>query len=92
MRFPNYFGEMVFWFGLWISAISAYPSLLAWGFGGLGFICIEFVMIGSSRRLELKQTGRYGADATYQAYARQTPILLPWLPLYSLRNQNLKRR
>jgi steroid 5-alpha reductase family enzyme len=89
VRFPNYFGEMVFWFGVWISAISAYQSLLAWVFGGLGFMCIELVMLDSSRRLELKQTGRYSADATYQAYARQTPILFPFLPLYSLRNLKL---
>ncbi len=86
VRFPNYFGEMVFWFGVWISAISAYQSLLAWVLGGLGFMCIELVMLGSSRRLELKQTTRYGADATYQAYAGQTPILFPLLPIYSLRN------
>ena len=86
MRFPNYFGEMVFWFGVWISAMSAYQSLLAWVLCGIGFVCIELVMLGSSRRLELKQTGRYGADAAYQAYARQTPILFPLLPLYSLRN------
>jgi len=86
VRFPNYFGEMVFWFGVWISAISAYQSLLAWVLGGLGFICIQWVMLGSSRRLELKQTGRYGADAAYQAYAGQTPILFPFLPLYSVRD------
>jgi steroid 5-alpha reductase family enzyme len=86
IRFPNYFGEMVFWFGVWISAMSAYRSPLAWMLGGLGFVCIELVMLGSSRRLELKQTGRYGADATYQAYARQTPILFPLVPLCSLRN------
>jgi hypothetical protein len=42
-------------------------------------------MVGASRRLELKQTARYGADSAYQAYARRTPILLPLLPLYSLR-------
>lgn len=88
VRFPNYFGEMVFWFGVWISALSAYQGVLAWVLGGLGFICIELVMLGSSRRLELKQTDRYGADADYQAYARQTPILFPLLPFYSL--QNLK--
>jgi steroid 5-alpha reductase family enzyme len=86
VRFPNYFGEMVFWFGLWISAMSAYQGLLAWVLGSLGFICIELVMLGSSRRLELKQTARYGTDAAYQAYARRTPILFPLLPLYSLRN------
>ena len=86
VRFPNYFGEMVFWSGVWISAMSAYQTPLAWVLGGLGFICIELIMLGSSRRLELKQTSRYGANATYQAYARETPILFPLLPLYSLGN------
>jgi len=80
---------MVFWFGVWISALSAYQSLLAWVFGSLGLISIECVMLGSSRRLELKQADRYGADAAYQAYARQTPILFPVLPLYSLQNLKL---
>ena len=88
MRFPNYFGEMLFWFGVWISAVSAYRSLLAWVLGSLGFVCIALVMLGSSRRLELKQAGRYGADAAFKAYASRTPILFPMLPLYSL--QNLK--
>ena len=88
VRFPNYFGEMLFWFGVWISAVSAYRSLLAWVLGSLGFVCIALVMLGSSRRLELKQAGRYGADAAFKAYARRTPILFPMLPLYSL--QNLK--
>lgn len=86
VRFPNYFGEMVFWFGVWISAISAYQSLLAWVLGSLGFVSIELIMLGSSRRLELKQADRYSADATYQAYAKKTPVLFPLLPLYSLRN------
>jgi steroid 5-alpha reductase family enzyme len=86
VRFPNYFGEMVFWLGVWISALSAYQTPLAWGLGGLGFACIELVMLGSSRRLELKQIERYGGDSAYQAYARTTPILFPLAPLYSLRN------
>jgi len=86
VRFPNYFGEMVFWFGGWLAAISAYQTPLAWGLGGLGFLCIELVMLGSSRRLELKQSERYSADRTYQAYARKTPILFPLVPLYSLGN------
>ena len=86
VRFPNYFGEMVFWFGVWISAMSAYQSLLGWALGGLGFVCIELVMLGSSRRLELKQAHRYGGDPAYQAYARATPIVFPFAPIYSLRN------
>ena len=86
VRFPNYFGEMVFWFGSWISAMSAFQSPLAWLLGGFGFVCIELVMLGSSRRLEMRQTKRYGSDTVYQAYARTTPILFPMVPLYSLLN------
>jgi len=78
VRFPNYFGEMIFWLGSWISAMSAFQSPLAWLLGGFGFVCIELVMLGSSRRLEMKQTNRYGSDTVYQAYARTTPILFQW--------------
>ncbi len=86
VRFPNYFGEMLFWLGVWISGISAYRSLPYWVLAGLGFLCIELVMLGSSRRLELKQSQRYGSAAAYGAYARKVPILFPILPIYSLRN------
>jgi steroid 5-alpha reductase family enzyme len=85
VRFPNYFGEMVFWLGVWISAFSTYQNLLAWFLGGLGFVCIELVMLGSSRRLEVKQTDSHGSQATYQVYATTTPILFPMIPIYSLR-------
>ncbi len=67
VRFPNYLGEMVFWFGVWISAMSAFQSLLGWVLGSLGFVCIELVMLGSSRRLELKQASRYGKDTAFRA-------------------------
>ena len=89
VRFPNYFGELVFWFGVWISAVSAYQSLLAWVLGGFGFVCIQLVMLGSSRRLELKQAAGYNADVSFQAYTEKTPILFPWVPLFSLRKLKL---
>ncbi len=84
VRHPNYFGEMVFWFGVWISALSAYHGLLTWLLGSIGLVVITFIMLGSSRRLETKQTDRYGADPAYQVYAKTTPILFPFLPFYSL--------
>ena len=53
--------------------------------GLIGLVCIELIMLGSARRLELKQVERYGTDAAYQAYAARVPVLLPLVPLYSLR-------
>ena len=55
VRFPNYFGEMVFWLGVWVSAMSTYRTLTAWVVGSLGFLFIILVMVGAGRRLELKQ-------------------------------------
>lgn len=86
IRSPNYFGEMVFWLGIFISGISAYASLFDWALALVGFVCIQLIMLGSARRLELKQTERYGRDAEFQAYVREVPILLPGLPIYSLKN------
>ena len=85
VRYPNYFGEMVFWSGLWLSALSAYQGWLEWSLSTLGLASILGIMIGATRRLEGKQERHYAADAAFVAYRRSVPILLPFLPLYSLR-------
>lgn len=89
VRYPNYFGEMLFWFGVWVSGMAAYQSVLSWVLATVGFVCIELVMVGSARRLELKQGERYGSDPAYQQYVRSVPVLLPLLPIYSVRNARI---
>ncbi len=41
-------------------------------------------MFSGARRLELRQNKSYGADLEYQAYVKSVPILLPFVPLYSV--------
>ena len=86
VRCPNYLGEMVFWLGVWLSGLSAYQTPFAWLLSCAGFITIQLIMLGSARRLELKQAERYGAEAAYQEYLGTVPVLFPWVPLYSLKN------
>ena len=86
VRCPNYLGEMLFWMGLFVSGVSAYASLGDWLIAAIGLVCIELIMLGSARRLELKQAERYGSDPAYRDYVRRVPILLPLVPLYSLRD------
>ena len=86
VRSPNYFGEMVFWLGAFLSALAHYQRPLDWVIGLIGLTSIQLIMLGSARRLELKQAERYGADPAYRAYVQRTPVLLPLLPLYSLKN------
>ena len=92
VRFPNYFGEMVFWLGVWVSAISTYRTLAAWSLGSLGLLCIVLVMVGASRRLELKQSKSYGSDPAFEVYSRRVPVLLPFLPFYSVRSPKVSQR
>lgn len=86
VRCPNYFGEMIFWAGAFVSGIAAYASPLDWLLSLIGLVCIQLIMLGSARRLEFKQGERYGDDPVYQNYVATVPILFPQVPIYSLKN------
>lgn len=88
VRCPNYLGEVLFWTGVFVSGISVYGvSPLRWIMSALGYLCIVYVMFGGARRLELRQNRNYGSDPEYQAYVKKTPILIPFVPLYSVADQ-----
>lgn len=42
------------------------------------------VMFSGTRRIELRQNINYGSDPEFQAYIKKTPILLPFIPIYSV--------
>lgn len=42
-------------------------------------------MFSGARRLELRQDRTYGNDKDYQKYVKTTPILIPLIPLYSVK-------
>lgn len=88
-RCPNYFGEILVWTGNLLAGAALLGNALAWTLAALGFACIVLVMVGSARRLELKHEERYGADPEYRLYAGSVPILLPLLPVYSLKDARI---
>jgi len=85
VRCPNYLGEMLFWTGVLISGVDALSGVGQWILALLGYIGIIFVMFSGARRLELRQDRNYGSDPVYQEYVRTVPILVPFLPLYSVK-------
>ncbi len=84
VRCPNYLGEMIFWTGVLITGIGAVSGILQWTVVLVGYIGIIFVMFSGARRLEIRQNKNYGNDPEYQKYVKTVPIMVPFIPLYSV--------
>lgn len=84
VRCPNYLGEVLTWTGVFISGVTTLHGGLQWVAALGGWICIIYIMFGGARRLEIRQNKNYGKDPEYQKYAKSTPILIPFIPLYSV--------
>ncbi len=82
-RCPNYFSEVLFWTGCFISGFNALEGK-QWWMATIGYILIVIVMINSAQRLEKRHEKNYGNDPEYRKYSDTTPILFPLLPIYHL--------
>ena len=84
LRLPNYLGEMLFWTGTVLSGVGALTGA-QWVVALIGYVGIIFVMFSGARRLELRQDRNYGDDPEYLAYKNSVPIMVPFVPLYSVK-------
>ena len=87
VRCPNYLGEIIFWTGVLVSGVTAFQNAGQWIMGVFAYIAIVFIMFNGAQRMEKRQNKSYGDKPEYQAYVKKTPIILPFIPLYSL-NKN----
>jgi steroid 5-alpha reductase family enzyme len=77
-RHPNYFGELLCWWGIFLYTA---PALGAWiPLGGAGPLAITglLLFVTGIPPLEASAQKRWGNDPEYQAYRRRTRALLPW--------------
>jgi steroid 5-alpha reductase family enzyme len=72
-RHPNYLGEMLFWWGLWLFALAADP---AWWWTAIGPLAMTGMFLGAS--IPMMERRSLARRPTYAAYAERTPLLLPW--------------
>ena len=84
VRCPNYLGEMLFWTGVLVSGFGSLSGAGQWIMALIGYFGIIYVMFSGARRLEIRQNKNYGEDPEYQTYIKTVPILVPFVPLYSV--------
>lgn len=76
-RHPNYFGEILLWFGV---AVMATPLLSGWSriaFISPIFVTLLLTRISGIPLLTKRGEQRWGHDPDYQKYVQQTPLLIP---------------
>lgn len=84
VRCPNYFGEVLMWTGSYVICFGACCTLWQWVIATLGYVGIVYVMFSGARRLELRQMETYGNDPEFQKYIHRRPLIIPFLPIYSV--------
>jgi steroid 5-alpha reductase family enzyme len=88
-RYPNYLGEVTVWIGSYIVGITAYQSAFHWIVSTIGLVCICLIMVGSTKRQEKQHIQRYGDQEDFREWARTVPVLIPFVPLYSLQRMKV---
>ena len=79
-RHPNYFGEIVLWTGM---AIIAIPVLEGWQWATLispVFVAFLLTKVSGVPMLEKAADERWGGQDDYEAYKRNTPVLVVMKP------------
>ncbi len=84
VRCPNYFGEVLMWTGSFIICFGSCCTVGQWVIAALGYVGIVYVMFSGARRLELRQMETYGGDPEFQRYIKKTPLIIPFVPIYSV--------
>ncbi|MEO6666594.1 MAG: DUF1295 domain-containing protein, partial [Nitrospiria bacterium] len=79
-RHPNYLGELLCWWGVFLFAAPSYSGV-AW-MAILGPIAITWILLKVTGipTLEKSANKKWGNNPAYQTYVRRTSRLVPWPP------------
>lgn len=87
-RHPNYLGEIMLWSGVFLAAV---PVMQGWQWATLVsplFVVILLTRISGIPTLAHRGVSLWGDDPAYQAYLRDTPLLIPRFPARSRAAKN----
>lgn len=79
-RHPNYFGETLLWWGIYLVAISHLGLQFWWIIVGPLFITLLLFFVSGINLLEKSANEKYKDNPAYQEYKKRTSIFIPWFP------------
>jgi steroid 5-alpha reductase family enzyme len=79
-RHPNYFGEMLVWWGIFVYAVPFLDGAAFAVVAGPAFITMLLLFVSGIPLLERSADEKYGDDPAYREYKRRTSILVPLPP------------
>ena len=79
-RHPNYIGETLLWWGIFLFVLPNLSGLLLLSVIGPSFITLLLLFVSGIPLLEKSADLKHGADPAYQAYKRRTSLFLPLPP------------
>jgi len=91
-RHPNYFGEILLWWGVFVISISIITGDTLFRISGILsplFTCTILLFFSGIPLLEAKADSKFSGNPLYLEYKKATPPLVPW-PGYSCLPSPLK--
>lgn len=73
-RHPNYFGEVTFWFGLWVMLMGIAPQ---YWWTGIGWLAMAAMFVFAS--IPMMEEKNLKSKPSYQGYIDKVSMLLPWI-------------
>ena len=80
-RHPNYYGEIMLWFGVYVVASGGMTAQLQKAITFLCpvFVCLLLVFVSGVNLLEKASDARWGSSQDYKEYKAVTPVLIPFI-------------
>lgn len=77
-RHPNYFGEVLVWWGIFVMVLPYMRGLQFLVVLGPVFITLLLLFVSGVNLLEKSWKEKYGSEKYYQQYVREVSLFIPW--------------